>query len=74
MWGRWVSAEKNKPEMTKKQIILFTILLFTIAIICRKFDNHSGDVNSPNLSIYVWGISPILMTLIFRIYNKDWKG
>jgi len=25
-----------------------------LGYICRKFDNLSGDANSPNISIYVW--------------------
>ena len=61
--------------MNKKQITLFTILLFLIPCFCRYFDNESGGVyDNPNLSMYIWGISPIFMTLVFRTYNKDWKG
>ena len=61
--------------MNNRQLILFTILLIIIASLCRYFDTGLGGVyEGPNMSMYAWGISPIFMTLVFRIYNKDWKG
>ena len=46
-----------------------------IVSLCRYFDDGLGGVyESSNVSMHVWAISPIFMTLIFRIYNKDWEG
>jgi len=61
--------------MNKRQLLLFTILLVIIASLCRYFDDGLGGVyEGPNSSMYAWAISPIFMTLVFRLYNKDWKG
>ena len=61
--------------MNNRQLILFTTLLLAIVILCRYFDDGVGGVyDKPNIAMYAWAISPIFMTIGFRIYNKDWKG
>jgi len=60
--------------MKKKQVFVFTSILLSIGFVCRYFDRELVDLNSQSPWIAIWAISPFLLTLAFRVINKDWKG
>ena len=60
--------------MNKKQAIVFTVLLLSLGFICRYFDRDTIDLNSQSPWLGIWAISPLLVTLGFRLFTKDWKG
>jgi membrane protease YdiL (CAAX protease family) len=60
----------SESKKTIRYIVIFTVLVNVVAWIGSSL---GGDPTSPGLGFLIWGIAPILVSLLMRAVTKDWS-